>query len=223
MSKAITAEHLQWYYDPEMPEKLIEVDINPRNRAFFSILAKSFARVSEAIHIKPSDIDYEKEALSIINLREQIRIRCPNCGEKLAKKHRYCPSCGNEVSQALREKTQQRRQRVVPIDRDTLNLVEEYLEWRHRFPYRGELLFPFSRQRAWQLVEKLGRRIGLKGLHPESLRYLLAARWINKGLDVKKLRFLMGYASTATHTPSFSFEQLKSEYQKLWETGRDEG
>ena len=123
---------------------------------------------------------------------------------------------------ALREKTEQRRQRIIPIDRDTLGLREEYLKWRRRFPYRGELLFPFTLQRGWQLVEKLGRGMGLKGLHPESLRHLLAARWINKGHDVKKLKFLLGYANTAAHPPSFSFEQLKSEYDKLWEAKEDD-
>lgn len=217
----MTSELFGWYHDPELPEKLIEADENPRNRALASLMANTFVHVSEAIHIKPGDIDYKKEALSIINLRGHIRIRCP-CGEKLTQKYLFCPTCGNKVVQALRENTEQRFLRIVPVHRDTLNLVQEYLEWRRRYPYRGELLFPFTRQRAWQIVEKLGRRIGLKGLHPESLRQLLAAKWINKGLDVKMLRFLMGYAGMAAQPSNFSFEQIKAEYQKLWETGQDE-
>jgi site-specific recombinase XerD len=220
--KAITSELFEWYHDPELPEKLIEADENPRNRALVSLMANTFVHVYETIHIKPSDIDYEKEALSIINLREQIRIRCLICSEKLAKKYSFCPACGNKVTQALREENEQRYQRIIPIDCGTLDSIKRYLEWRRRYPYRGELLFPFTRQRAWQIVEKLGRRIGLKGLHPESLRQLLTVRWVNKGLDLKKLKYLLGYASMAAHPPSFSFEQLKSEYQKLWETEQDE-
>lgn len=218
MSKAITAEHLEWYYDPELPEKLIRADKNPRNKAFISLLGKNFVRVTEAIQIKLSDIDYKKEALSITDRREYAKASCPDCGERLAKKYRFCPTCGNNVTLAIGEKFEQRRQRIIPIDRGTLGLVHDYLERLRLFPYQGDLLFPFSRQRAWQIVRKLGRRIGLKRLHPESLRHLLAARWVNKGLDVRKLRFLMGYANTATHSPSFSFEQIKSEYQKLWKT-----
>lgn len=212
------AEQPEWYHDPELPEKLVAAATNPRDRAFISLLGKTFIRVSEEIQIKLSDIDYKKEALSIINRRKYVKTSCHNCGEKLAKKYRFCPACGNSVIQALGEKNEQLCQRIIPINGNSLGLIQEYLEWRHRFPYQGELLFPFSRQRAWQIIEKLGRRIGLKGLHPESLRHLLAARWVNKGLDVRKLRFLMGYANAAKHPPSFSFEQLKSEYQKLWKT-----
>jgi site-specific recombinase XerD len=211
-------EQPEWYYDLGLPDKLVATATNPRDRAFISLLGKDFIRVSEEIQIKLSDIDYEKEALSIINLREQIRIICPYCAERLAKKYRFCPTCGNNVTQVLGEKNEQLYQRIIPINGNSLGLIQEYLEWRHRFPYEGELLFPFSRQRGWQIVERLGRRIGVKGLHPESLRHLLAARWVNKGLDVRKLRFLMGHADTAKHPPSFSFEQLKSECQKLWRT-----
>jgi integrase len=148
VSKAITAEHLGWYYDPELPGKLVVAATNPRDRAFISLLGKSFIRVSEEIQIKLSDIDYKKEALSIINRREYVKISCPNCGERLAKKYRFCPNCGNNVIQALGEKNEQPYQRIIPINGNSLGLIQEYLEWRHRFPYQGELLFPFSRQRA---------------------------------------------------------------------------
>jgi len=70
----------------------------------------------------------------------------------------------------MREKIEHRRQRIIPVDPDTLRSVEEYLHWRRKFSYRGPLVFPFTRQRGWQIVEKLGRRIGIKGLHPHSLR-----------------------------------------------------
>jgi len=218
VSKAITSEHLDWYYDLELPEKCTETAKDPKERALISLFAKNFVRVTEAIQIELDNIDYEKESLSIINLREQVRIKCPNCGEKLAKRYHFCPICGNKVIRALRENTEQRFLRIVPVHRDTLNLVQEYLGWRRSFSYRGPLLFPFSRQRVWQIVVKVGRRAGLRGLYPGSFRHLLAARWVNKGLDIRKLKFLLGYASTAAHPPSFNFEELKSEYQKLWET-----
>jgi len=86
-------------------------------------------------------------------------------------------------------------------------------------------VFPFTRQRGWQLVEKLGRRAGIKGLHPHSLRHLLATTWVGKGLDVKKLQVLLGHASIATTMEyvDSNFEQLRSEYEKLWESKGDEG
>ena len=85
-------------------------------------------------------------------------------------------------------------------------------------------IFPFTRQRGWQIVEKLGRRVGIRGLHPHSLRRLLAITWVNKGLDTKKLQLMLGHAniSTTMEYVDSSFEQLRSEYEKLWEIGKDE-
>jgi len=85
-------------------------------------------------------------------------------------------------------------------------------------------VFPFSRQRGWQLVEKIGRRAGIRGLHPHSFRRLLATTWVNKGLDVKKLQLLLGHAniSTTMEYVDSNLEQLRSEYEKLWESKADE-
>jgi len=113
---------------------------------------------------------------------------------------------------------------MIPVDHNTLGLINEYLQWRRQFPYRGPLVFPFSRQRGWQLVEKLGRRVGIRGLHPHSLRHLLATTWVGKGLDVKKLQVLLGHASIATTMEyvNSNFEQLRRECEKLWEIKEDE-
>jgi len=212
------------FLEPEQIKRLIGVATNPRDRAFVALLARTGMRISEAIHLKVNDIDFEKELLTIVHLKERSKLKCPHCKETLGNRHLFCPGCGNKVGQALREKIEQRRQRTIPIDQATLALIQEYLQWRGRFPYRGQLLFPFSRQRGWQLVEKLGRRIGIRGLHPHSLRHLLATTWVNKELDVKKLQLLLGHAniSTTMGYVDSSFEQLRSEYEKLWESKQDE-
>ncbi len=213
------------YLEPEYVERLIAAAKNPRDKAFVSVLAKGGIRISEAIQLKESDIDSESETLTIVHLKERVKLKCPNCGEVLGKRHLFCPGCGNKVSEAMREKVEQRRQRVIPIDRNTLRLLEEYLKWRRQFPYRGSLVFPFTRQRGWQLIEKLGRRAGIKGLHPHFLRHLLATTWVAKGLDTKKLQVLLGHASIATTMEyvDSNFEQLRSEYQRLWGSKEDEG
>ena len=205
-------------------ERLIAAALTPRDKAFISTLAKTGMRISEAVQLKESDIDFQRGTLTIVHLKEKSKLKCPNCGEILGKRHLFCPTCGNKVGQALREKIEQRRQRTIPIDRTTLGLIEEYLQWRRRFPYRGPLVFPFSRQRGWQLVERIGRRAGIKGLHPHTLRHLLATTWVNKGLDVKKLQLLLGHAniSTTMEYVDSNLEQLRSEYEKLWQTEKDE-
>ena len=146
-------------------EKLIAAAPNPRDRAFVSLLLKGGPRISEAIQIKVDDIDFHRGTLTIVHLKGRAKLKCPYCGGILSKRHLFCPSCGNKVGQAIREKIEERRQRTIPVDAATLALVKEYLRWRRRFPYHGPLLFPFSRQRGWQLIKRIGQRAGIKDLH----------------------------------------------------------
>jgi len=206
-------------------ELLINAAKNPRDKAFIALLLRTGVRISEAIQTKESDIDFNNGNLIIVHLKERIKSKCPNCGELLGKRHLFCPGCGEKISQAIREEVEQRRQRTIPIDNDTLTLIKKYLKWRRQFSYHGPLLFPFTRQRGWQLTERIGRRAGISGLHPHSLRHLLATTWVAKGLDTKKLQILLGHASIATTMEyvDTNFEQLKVEYEKLWEGNDDDG
>ncbi len=218
----MTQVTLKGHVEPGRLEQLIAAADNPRDRAFIAFLARTGVRISEAIKVEISDIDRKRGTLTIVHLKERLKLKCPNCGETLGKRHLFCPGCGNKVAQAIREKIEQRRQRIIPVDGDTLRLLDEYLRWRRQFSYRGPLVFPFTRQRGWQLVERIGRRAGIAGLHPHSLRHLLATRWADMGLDVKKLQVLLGHASIATTMEyvDSNFEQLRLEYEKLW--GREE-
>ena len=134
------------YPEPEQVQKrLIEASTNPRDKAFISTLGKTGMRITEAIQLDESNIDFERGTLTIVHLKERLKLKCPNCGEILGKRHVFCPGCGNKVDQVIREKVEQRRQRMIPVDRDTLRLLNEYLKWRRKFPYRGPLVFPFTR------------------------------------------------------------------------------
>jgi len=219
MTQVSPIRDLKGYLDPDQVEKLIGAATNPRDKAFIALLARTGVRIGEAIELKISDIDFEKGVLTIVHLKEKSKLKCPHCGESLGKRHLFCPVCGNMVGKSIREKVEQRRQRMIPVDSHTLRLIEDYLKWRCQFPYRGLLVFPFTRQRGWQLVERIGRRAGIKGLHPHSLRRLLATTWVAKGLSARKLQLLLGHASIATTMEyvDSNFEQLKSEYEKLWE------
>ncbi len=203
----------------ELVEKLIAATTNPRDKAFISLLARTGIRITECVELKTADIDFKRGVLTILHLKEKSRLKCPHCGESLGKRHVFCPSCGNKLEEAVREKVEKRRQRIIPVDSATLASLQNYLEWRRSFPYRGPLVFPFTRQRGWQLVEKLGRRAGIRGFHPHSLRHLLATTWVNKGLDVRKLQLLLGHASVSTTMEYVdrNLEELRAEYQKLWE------
>ena len=212
------------YVEPGQIGKLISTCSNPRDRAFIALLARSGIRISEAVQLKVNDIDFKRGTLTILHLKERSRLKCSHCGEGLGKRHLFCPSCGNKVDQVVRQKIEQRRQRTIPIDPATLGFMDEYLQWRRNFPYRGPLVFPFGRQRGWQLVRRAGERIGIRGLHPHSLRHLLATTWVAKSLDVKKLQVLLGHASISTTMEyvDCNLEQLRCEYEKLWQRKEDE-
>ncbi|MFA4836814.1 MAG: tyrosine-type recombinase/integrase [Dehalococcoidia bacterium] len=211
--------------DPELGTKLIAAARNPRDRALVALLSRTGIRISEAVQLKEENIDFTRGSLTIAHLKERVKLKCPTCGETLGKRHNFCPGCGSKIDEATKEKVNQRRERVIPIDRDTLRLLDEYLKWRRKFPYDGPLVFPITRQRGWQLMERLGRRAGVKGLHPHSLRHLLATTWVNKGLDTRKLQLLLGHATIATTMEyvDSNLEQIRCECNKLWAIAEDEG
>ena len=85
----------------EEVERLIAVASNPRDRAFIALLASTGCRISEVIELKTSEIDFKREMLTIVHLKERTKLKCPHCGESLGKKHLFCPGCGNKVGEAL--------------------------------------------------------------------------------------------------------------------------
>ncbi|MGD0856170.1 MAG: tyrosine-type recombinase/integrase [Dehalococcoidia bacterium] len=224
MTRVAITKDLKAHSEPQLIDRLIAAATNPRDRAFVSLLSKTGIRISEATGAKTDDIDFKNGTLTIMHLKERSKLKCPHCGVSLGKRHLFCPGCGDKVEKTIREKIEQRHQRIVPIDPNALGLLAEYLRWRQRFSYRGPLLFPFTRQRGWQLVEKLGRRIGIAGLHPHDLRHFLATTWVSKGLDIKKLQLLLGHSniSTTMEYVDSNLEQLRSECQKLWDTKENE-
>ena len=92
------------YVELRQIEKLISACSNPRDKAFIALLARTGVRVSEAIQLKVSDIDFKRGVLTIVHLKEKSKLKCPHCGEGLGKRHLFCPGCGNRVDRAVREK-----------------------------------------------------------------------------------------------------------------------
>jgi len=122
------------------------------------------------------------------------------------------------------------RRRVIPIDQGTLDMVREYLEWRQQFPYKGDLLFPISRQRVNQIFWRLGRRAGITmvgdpaisqhtKLHPHVLRHSFAIHCIKRGMTVERLQKILGHSSPTTTSVylQFSVADLHEDYDKIWE------
>jgi len=192
---------LKGYLEPEQIEQLIVAAPNPRDKLLVRIPWRSGVRVSELIGIRVQDVDFDNRAIV-------IKV------QKMRKRD------GKAIE----------RRRVVPIDQGTLDMVKEYLEWRKQFPYKGDLLFPITRQRVDQIYWKLGRRAGIKEigdpaiskhrkLHPHVLRHSFAIHAVKRGMRVERLQKILGHQSPTTTSVylQWSSADLHEDYDKIWE------
>jgi len=201
MTQVTPIRDLKGYLEPEQIEKLIAVATNPRDALLVRIPWRTGIRVSELIGINVPDIDYERRGV-IIKV------------QKMRKRD------GKTIE----------RRRVVPIDQGTLDMVREYLEWRKQFPYKGDLLFPITRQRVDQIYWALGRRAKItqigdpaisqhRKFHPHVLRHSFAIRCIKRGMSIERLQKILGHSSPTTTSVylQFSTKDLHEDYDKIWE------
>jgi len=201
MSQVTPIKDLKGYVEAPEVERLIAAATNPRDALLVRIPWRTGIRVSELIGIKVSDIDFDNRAIA-------IKV------QKMRKRD------GKTIE----------RRRVIPIDQGTLDMVREYLEWRKRFPYKGDLLFPITRQRVDQIFWKLGRRAGIKEigdpavsqhrkLHPHHLRHSFAIHCIKRGMSIERLQKILGHQSPTTTSVylQYSVADLHEDYDKVWE------
>ena len=200
-SQVTPIRDLKGYLEPEQVERLINATTNPRDALLVRIPWRTGIRVSELIGIRIQDIDYENRAIV-------IKV------QKMRKRD------GKAIE----------RRRVVPVDQGTLNMVKEYLEWRKQFPYKGDLLFPITRQRVNQIYWKLGRRAGITKvgdpavskhtkLHPHILRHSFSIHCVKHGMSIERLQKILGHASPTTTSVylQYSVADLHEDYDRAWE------
>jgi len=192
---------LKGYLEPDQVERLIAVAGNLRDKLLARVPWRTGIRVSELIGIRTGDIDFDNRAIVIK-------------AQKTRKKD------GKAIE----------RRRVVPVDQGTLDMMREYLEWRNQFPYKGDLLFPITRQRVDQIYWKLGRKAGIKEigdpaisqhrkLHPHVLRHSFAIHAVKRGMRIERLQKILGHQSPATTSVylQFSSADLHEDYDKIWQ------
>lgn len=117
------------------------------------------------------------------------------------------------------------RERIVPINKLTLQAIKEYLEnGRPKFPKKDkEALFVdkngerLSRQGLWLTIKKYVKMTGVKGkTSPHTLRHSFATHLLEKGADLRSVQEMLGHAdiSTTQIYTSVSRERLKRMYSK---------
>lgn len=221
------------YLEPREIELMEESATNLRDRLLIRLLAPLGCRISEAVALTVEDIDLERGTVSIQHLKTRLRLGCPKCGARLGQSHAFCPKCGAHVEQAVAEAKEHRRRRVLPVDRDTLGMLREYIHRCGPVSRDGkQLLFGISRFRAWQVVGECARKAGLpsllnpesgrlRGISPHRLRDAFTVHAVkadDSGDGFRLLQEHLGHASfnTTARYRKVSGEKQRQWYEKLW-------
>jgi integrase/recombinase XerD len=221
------------YLEPEEVARLEEAAEYLRDKLLIRLLFHLGCRISEALGIAVSDIDFNQGTITIQHLKARVKLSCPHCSARLARSHQFCPKCGLEVKEALAEEREHRRLRTLPVDERTLDMLRDYLDRGGPVSKNGQqLLVGVNRHRAWQIVRDCARRAGLPSLKnpetgrvhhvsPHRLRDAFAVMVVKKDDSTDSIRMLqehLGHASIGTtmRYRKISGTEHKQWYQSLW-------
>ena len=158
------------YLEASEVQSLEEASQYLRDRLLIRLLFHLGCRVSEALAITVGDTDFNRGTVTIQHLKARTKLSCPKCGARLGKSHSFCPKCGGRVEETVAREQEHRRVRTLPLDRDTLELLKDYIKRDGPMKRDGKLLiFGISRHRAWQIVKECAERARLPQLvNPET-------------------------------------------------------
>ena len=221
------------YLEPDEVAMMEKATTNLRDRLLIRLLFHSGCRVSEALALAVEDVDFDHGTITIQHLKTRLKLSCTGCGQRLGRSHTFCPKCGGKVDKAQTEEQEHRRQRVLPIDGDTLKLLKEYVQRGGPVLRDGKkLIFGVNRHRSWQIVKGCAEKACLpKLVNPESGRVhnvsphclrsafaVMAVKLNDSGDGLRLLQEHLGHQSynTTARYRKVSGEEHKDWYRKLW-------
>jgi integrase/recombinase XerD len=221
------------YLEIEETDRLGNAATCLRDKLLIRLLARLGCRVSEALAITVDDIDFQQSTVRIEHLKSRIRLACSECDARLGKSHTFCPKCGVKVKEAVAREEKRRRMRTLPLDKDTLEMLGDYIKRGGPANQKGkELIFGINRHRAWQIIKECAGRAGLPKLinletgrmhnvSPHRLRDAFAVHAVkldDSGDGLRLLQEHLGHVSfnTTAKYRKVAGEELKDWYDKLW-------
>jgi integrase/recombinase XerD len=222
------------YLEVEETEKLEDAATCLRDKLLVRLLARLGCRVSEALALTVDDIDFRQGTVRIEHLKSRIKLTCPDCKARLGKSHAFCPKCGMKVERAISKEQEHRHMRTLPLSRDTLEVLKEYIKRGGPVEREGKaLIFGIDRHRAWQIVKECAERAKLPKLvnlesgkvhnvSPHRLRDAFATHAVkldDSGDGLRLLQEHLGHVSfnTTAKYRKVAGEELKDWYNRLWE------
>ena len=221
------------YLEPEEVKRLEDAAEYMRDKLLIRLLFRLGCRISEALGITLKDIDFAQGFVTIQHLKTRIRLSCPRCSSRLGRSHSFCPNCGTEVKDAVAQEREHRRMRTLPLDRETLAMLEDYVRRGGPVSCNGrKVLFGINRHRAWQIVKECAERAGLPRLinpetgrvhsvSPHRLRDAFAVNAVRKDDSGDGLRMLQEHLGHQSITTTMRYRKIAGEehrewYRKLW-------
>jgi len=206
---------------------------NLRDRLLIRLLFYLGCRISEALALTVTDIDFAAGTVSIRHLKSRLELSCPNCGARLGVTHVFCPKCGVKIEGRVAKEQQYRRQRVLPVDKDTMKTIKQYVDRGGPVLRDGKKeIFGINRHRAWQIVRDCAEKAGLPkvtnpdtgrkhNISPHRLRDAFAVHAMKSDDSGDGLRLLqehLGHASfnTTARYRKISGREHQDWYHKLW-------
>ena len=227
---------MKTYIDPEEITLLENVTTNLRDKLLVRLLFRLGCRVSEALDLKVTDIDFTNSTVTIKHLKSHLKLSCSRCGTGIGLTHTFCPKCGNKVEKALTHKNERYRQRVLPMDSMTSATLHEYIHRGGPVLRDGKkLIFGINRHRAWQIIRDCAQKAGLpKLVNPETGRHhnvsphrlrdafaVHAVKTDDSGDGLRLLQEHLGHANfnTTAKYRKVSGREQRDWYDKLWQKG----
>jgi len=221
------------YLEPDEVVMMEKAASNLRDKLLIRVLFHLGCRVSEALGLSVQDIDFGQALLTIKHLKKRLKLSCTNCGERLGAAHIFCPKCGGRIEKSQTEEQEHRRQRVLPIDADTLKLFKEYVRRGGPILRNGKnLIFGVNRHRAWQIVKECADKAGLPKLvnpetgrvhnvSPHKLRDAFAVMAVKQNDSGDGLRMLQEHLGHQNFNTTAKYRKVSGKehhdwYQKLW-------
>ncbi len=104
------------------------------------------------------------------------------------------------------------KERICPIGGAAARVLAQYFSEGRPFLHPKNMMIPpdnqavflnargkrITRQSIFSIVEKYGLKVGIKGLHPHTLRHSFATHMLEGGADLRSIQEMLGHSNIAT-------------------------